>query len=120
VLSDSLCVDTIEEAIDILGLPTAQFRTAGAFSAKAIRAAAREGRTFLEVDLCLAVGMLPTPAQPAAVRETAYLALDDGQNLAERTLEYEGASDGMAGWVAGQAVALVYEALYHEGGKGVH
>ncbi|RPI55439.1 MAG: hypothetical protein EHM56_05255 [Chloroflexi bacterium] len=111
VLSDSLSVDTIEEAIDALELPAAQFKSSGEYSAKAVRAAARQGRTFLEVDLCLAVCMLPTPSQAADVRETAYVALDDGQNLAERTLQYEGASDVMADWVAGKALALVHEAL---------
>ena len=117
VLSDSLRVDTVEEAIDALELPAAQFKSSGEFSAKAVRAAARKGRTFLEVDLCLAVCMLPAPAQAAAVRETAYVALDDGQNLAERTLEYEGASDAMSEWVAGQALALVHEGLNRGRGK---
>jgi len=111
VLSDSLRVDTMEQAIDALQLPAAQFKSSGEFSAKAVRAAARQGRTFLDVDLCLAVCMLPMPSQVAAVRETAYVALDDGQNLRERTLQYEGASDTMAEWVAAHALALVHEAL---------
>lgn len=111
VLGDSLSVDTIEEVIDALELPAAQFKSSGEFSAKATRAAARQGRSFLEVDLCLAVCMLPTPSEAAAVRETAYIALDDGQDLAERTLQYEGSSDVMADWVAGQALALLHEAL---------
>lgn len=111
VLSDSLRVDTIEEAIDALELPAAQFKSSGEFSAKATRAAARQGRIFLEVNLCLAVCMLPIPSQVAAVHETAYIALDDGQNLAERTLQYEGDSNAMAEWVAGQALALVHETL---------
>ena len=111
VLSDSLRVDTIEEAVDLLELPAAQFKSSGEYSAKAVRAAARKGRTFLEVDLCLAVCMLPMPAQPASVRETAYVALDDGQNLTERTLQYEGASEAMASWLTEQALALTREAL---------
>jgi nicotinamide mononucleotide (NMN) deamidase PncC len=117
VLSDSLSVATIQEAIDALELPAAQFKSSGAFSAKAVRAAARQGRTFLEVDLCLAVCMLPMPSHVAAVREMAYIALDDGQNLAERTLQYDGASDIVAEWVAGQALALVAEALRSEARK---
>ncbi|HSJ52152.1 MAG TPA: CinA family protein [Anaerolineae bacterium] len=120
VLSDSLRVDTIEEAVDALELPAAQFKSSGEFSAKAVRAAARQGRTLLDVDLCLAVCMLPMPSQAAAVRETAYVALDDGQNLAERTLQYEGASDAMAVWVAGQALALVHESLRGRRGAQVH
>jgi nicotinamide mononucleotide (NMN) deamidase PncC len=114
VLSDSLRVETIEEAIDALELPAAQFKSSGEFSAKAVRAASRQGRTFLEVDICLAVCMLPMPARATAVRETAYVALDDGQNLVERALQYEGASDAMAQWVAGGALALVYEALRNQ------
>jgi nicotinamide mononucleotide (NMN) deamidase PncC len=111
VLSDSLRVETIEEAIDALELPAAQFRGSGEFSAKAVRAAARQGRTFLEVDICLAACMLPMPTQAAAVRETAYVALDDGQNMVERALQYDGRSDAMARWVAGQALSLLHEAL---------
>ncbi len=117
VLSDSLRVDTVEEAVDALELPAAQFKSSGEFSAKAVRAAARQGRTFLEVDLCLAVCMLPAPSRVAAVRETAYAAVDDGQNLAERTLHYEGSSDTMAEWVAGQALALVHETLSRGSGN---
>lgn len=114
VLGDSLGVDTAEEAVEALDLPAAQFKSSGAFSAKAVRAAARQGRTFLGVDLCLAVCMLPITSHATDVRKTAYLALDDGQNLTERTLQYEGASDAMADWVAAQALALVHEALRDE------
>jgi len=68
VLGNSLVVDTVEEAVGLLGLPRRQFEKAGVFSAKAARAAARAGREFLDVDLCLAVWV----RSPMADRATAY------------------------------------------------
>ncbi len=111
VLSDSIRAETIEEVIDLLALPAVQFKSSGAFSAKATRAAAREGRIFLEVDLCLAVSMMPLPAEPAELHETVYVTLDDGQRVTERTLTYQGSSQAMAGWVAEQALAIVQQSL---------
>ncbi len=55
VLGNSLVVDNLEEAIVLLDLPRPQFKNKGDFSAKAARAAAREGRGFLGVRVSLVV-----------------------------------------------------------------
>jgi nicotinamide mononucleotide (NMN) deamidase PncC len=111
VLGDSLMVDTVEEVIDILGLPEPQFKSAGTFSAKAARAAARAGREMLEVDWCLAVWAQPLPAEAATVQETVHLALDRGGEVADRTAMYYGSTHGIAGWIAEQALELVQHSL---------
>ena len=92
VLSDSLNVDTIEDAIDLLGLPEQQFKAMGSFSPKAARAAAREGRGFLDVTWCLAVWAEPLPATGGKVHETIYLALNTGEDIVEEMLHYDGTS----------------------------
>jgi nicotinamide mononucleotide (NMN) deamidase PncC len=111
VLGDSLAADTVEEAIDFLGLPWQQFKSSGDFSAKAARAAARAGHDLFEVDLCLAVWAMPLPADRAQVQETVYLALHTGQQTLERTVHYEGAREGMADWLLAEAMGLVAEAF---------
>ncbi|MCL7451626.1 MAG: CinA family protein [Anaerolineae bacterium] len=110
VLGSSLNVETVEEAIDVLGLPWHQFQ-AGAFSAKAARAAARVGRDFLETDLCLAVWAEPLPEAATEVHETVYLALHTGEDVLDETLHYDGATGDMAGWLAEEALGFVRRAL---------
>ena len=111
VLGSSLVVDTAEEAVDILELPWQQFGPAGEFSAKAARAAARAGLAFLEADLCLVVWAQPLPAEAETVQETVYLALNTGQDLVNETAHYDGLAEGMAEWLATQALAFVGQAL---------
>jgi nicotinamide mononucleotide (NMN) deamidase PncC len=111
VLGDSLSVETVEEAIDLLGLPWQQFSKAGDFSAKAARAAARAGREVLQVDWCLAVWAMPLPNDATTVQETVHLALSTGQALLDETLSYGGPAQGMAGWLAHKALALVGRAI---------
>jgi nicotinamide mononucleotide (NMN) deamidase PncC len=111
VLGDSLNVDTVEEAIDLMGLPWQQFGKAGDFSAKAARAAARAGLELLEVDWCLAVWALPLPAEETAVQETVYLALNSGQEIVEQTVIYDGPTGGMHDWLQEQAVELINRIL---------
>jgi nicotinamide mononucleotide (NMN) deamidase PncC len=111
VLGDSLTVATVEEAIDFLGLPWQQFGKFGDFSAKAARAAARAGRTFLGVDLCLAVWAQPLPASQALVHETVHLALSTGQEVSGQTVHYDGSREGMGDWLVDQALAMVRQAL---------
>lgn len=111
VLGDSLTLATVEEAIDALALPWRQFEKSGDFSAKAARAAAREGRGFLEVDLCLVVWALPPPAEAEILHETVHLALHTGQEVVDQTLRYDGSKDGMEDWLAEQAMGMVQRAL---------
>jgi nicotinamide mononucleotide (NMN) deamidase PncC len=111
VLGDSLTVATVEEAIDFLGLPWQQFEKSGDFSAKAARAAARAGRAFLGVDLCLAVWAQPLPASEAVVHETVHLALYTGQEVSDQTLHYDGSKEGMGDWLVEHALAMVRQAL---------
>jgi nicotinamide mononucleotide (NMN) deamidase PncC len=110
VLGSSLNAETVEEAIDFLGLPSHQFQT-GDFSAKAARAAARVGREFLDVDLCLAVWAEPLPADVAEVHETVYLALHTGEDVSDNTLHYDGPKGEMASWLAERALAFVHSIL---------
>jgi nicotinamide mononucleotide (NMN) deamidase PncC len=111
VLGDSLTLATVEEAIDALALPWRQFEKSGDFSAKAARAAARKGRDFLEVNLCLAVWALPPPAEKEAVQETVHLALHTGQEVIDQTLRYDGSREGLGNWLAEQALEMVQGAL---------
>jgi nicotinamide mononucleotide (NMN) deamidase PncC len=114
VLGDSLNVDTVEEAIDFLGLPWQQFGKAGSFSAKAARAAARLGREAFEIDWCLAVWALPLPASAATVEETVFLALDTGTEMKDQAIVYDGPAAGMAEWLVNHAIELLRAALPEE------
>jgi nicotinamide mononucleotide (NMN) deamidase PncC len=116
VLSDSLNVETVEDAIDLLALPDQQFKAVGNFSPKAARAAAREGHGFLDVDWCLVVWAEPLPAAESTqlgnqVKETVYLALNTGEEILENALHYDGTATHMADWLAEQALAFVWTAL---------
>jgi nicotinamide mononucleotide (NMN) deamidase PncC len=111
VLSDSVNVATVEDAIDLLGLPEQQFKTMGSFSPKAARAAAREGRDFLDVAWCLVVWTEPLPAAGGTVRETIYLALNTGDGILEEVLLFEGAAAQMQDWLSKQAMAFVWTGL---------
>ena len=116
VLSDSLNVETVEDAIDLLSLPEQQFRAMGSFSPKAARAAAREGRAFLDVDWCLVVWAEPLPAAEGTgiggqVNETVYVALNTGEEILENDLHYEGAAAHMPDWLERQVLSLMWAAL---------
>jgi nicotinamide mononucleotide (NMN) deamidase PncC len=110
VLGNSLHTETVEEAIDFLGLPYHQFQT-GDFSAKAARAAARVGRDFLDVDLCLAVWAEPLPEAAAQVHETVYLALNTGEDVVDDALHFDGPKTEMNSWLAGRALEFVHSVL---------
>jgi nicotinamide-nucleotide amidase len=111
VLGNSLIVDGVEEAINLLDLPRAQFKKAGDFSAKAARAAAREGRAFLEVDLCLAVWVPAPIADDSRERQPMHIALDTGQEVMVQIFQYEGPSEQAAGELVNQALDMVRQAL---------
>jgi len=105
VLGNSLVVEDVEEAIEILQLPRPQFKKAGDLSAKAARAAAREGRAFLGVDLCLAVWA--PPADGWADPQPVHLALDTGRRVVARTVQVERQGEQAMDWLAVQALELI-------------
>jgi nicotinamide mononucleotide (NMN) deamidase PncC len=111
VLGDSVIVDTVEDAIDLLDLPRPQFKKASGFSAKAARAAAREGRDLLGVSWCLAVWAMPLPADAETIQETVHLALNTGRDVSDQTVNYDGPADAMGDWLAEQALQMVRRAL---------
>ncbi|MFQ5814620.1 MAG: CinA family protein, partial [Anaerolineae bacterium] len=111
VLGNSLVVDTVEEAISLLDLPRPQLKKAGDFSAKAARAAARGGRTFLEVDFCLAVWVRAPIADDPNERQPMHIALDTGQEVIVRTFQYGGHSERATAWLVNRALDMVRRAL---------
>ena len=111
VLGNSLIVDEVEEAVNLLGLPRAQFKKAGDFSAKAARAAAREGRAFLEVDLCLAVWARAPIAEGSRERQPMHIALHTGQEVIVQTFQYEGHGEQATDWLVKRALDMVRQAL---------
>ena len=111
VLGTCLIVDTVEEAIGLLDLPRSQFRKAGDFSPQAAQAAARAGRAFLEVDLCLAVWVRAPMANDPAERQPMHIALDTGREVSVRTFQYGGHSERAKGWLVNRALDTVRRAL---------
>ena len=111
VLRNCLIVDTVEEAIGLLDLPRPQLKKAGAFSAKAVQAAARAGRAFLEVDLCLAVWVRMPIADNPGKRQPMHIALDTGQKVIVRTFRYGGHSKRAMAWLVNRALDMVRRAL---------
>lgn len=111
ILGDSLTVDTIEDAIDLLGLPEQQFKSTGSFSAKAARSAARTALEFLGAHWCLVVWAEPLPAAGGPAHETILVALNTGDDILEETLHYDGPAQEMTAWLANEALGLVWRAL---------
>jgi nicotinamide mononucleotide (NMN) deamidase PncC len=84
VLGNSLVVDNLEEAIVLLDLPRPQFKNKGDFSAKAARAAAREGRGFLGVRTSLVVWAKGDTLQES-LKHPLYLAINvEGEVVSEK------------------------------------
>ena len=116
VLGNCLIVDTVEEAIGLLDLPRAQFKKVGDFSPQAAQAAARAGRAFLEVDLCLAVWVRAPIADDVlgnspAERQPMHIALDTGREVITQTFQYGGHSERATGWLVNRALDMVRRAL---------
>jgi len=111
VLGNCLVVDIVEEAIGLLDLPRSQFKKAGDFSAQAAQAAARGGRAFLEVDLCLAVWVRAPIADDPAERQPMHIALDTGQEVTVQTFQYGGHTERATGWLVNRALDMVRRAL---------
>lgn len=108
-LGNSLVVDDVEEAIGLLALPRPQFRKVGDFSAKAARAAAREGRGFLGVNLCLAV-WARGPISDEGM-QTVYVALNTARRVVDEAYEVGGATERDGLWLADRALEMVWQAL---------
>jgi nicotinamide mononucleotide (NMN) deamidase PncC len=108
-LGNSLIVDDVEEAIGLMALPRPQFKKAGDFSAKAARAAAREGRSFLGVHLCLAV-WARGPISDDEV-QTVHVALNTARQVIDETCEVGGATAKDGTWLADRALEMVWETL---------
>jgi nicotinamide mononucleotide (NMN) deamidase PncC len=102
VLGDSLILEDVEQAIDVLGLPRPQFKATGTLSAKAARAAAREGQALLGVDICLAVWSEPPAESPDVERPApVYLAVASDEGVQEDAFQPEaGAAQGPDALVA--------------------
>jgi nicotinamide mononucleotide (NMN) deamidase PncC len=108
-LGNSLILDDVEEAIGLMALPRPQFKRAGSFSAKAARAAAREGRGLLGVSLCLTVwarGPITEKEQ-----QTVYVAINTAREVIDEAYEVGGETGHDADWLADRALEMVLRAL---------
>lgn len=112
ILGDSLVLKDVEQAAGILGLPRPQFKKVGIFSAKAARAAAREGRVFLGVNVCLVLWG-PPPDQPVDPDQPApvYLAAYAGKDVAACTYQPSVPGEHMQEGLVGLALNLIREVL---------
>lgn len=108
-LGNSLVVESVEEAIGLMALPRPQFKKAGDFSAKAARAAAREGRTFLGVNLCLAVWARGPITEDR--EQMVYVALNTARQVIDEAYEVGGATGRDGVWLADRALEMVWEML---------
>ncbi|MGD1995668.1 MAG: CinA family protein [Anaerolineae bacterium] len=109
VLGNSLIADDVDYAIGLMDLPRPQFKSAGEFSAKAARAAAREGCDFLGVDICLAVwGRLSSGEDSAKV---VHIALNAGNEVIDQTFEVEGTNEQSRDEVARRALNMLRDVL---------
>lgn len=108
-LGNCLIVDSVEEAIGLLDLPRPQFRKAGDFSAKAARAAAREGRAFLGTSLCLAVWARELITEEKA--QTVLVALNTARGVVDAAYEVGGGTGRDATWLANRALEMVWDVL---------
>jgi nicotinamide mononucleotide (NMN) deamidase PncC len=112
-LGNSLVLDDVEEAIGLMALPRPQFKKAGDFSAKATRAAAREGRGFLGVNLCLAVWARGPIAKEE--QQTVYVALNTAREVIDEAYEVGGETGHDADWLADRALEMVLKAVTWSG-----
>jgi hypothetical protein len=124
VLGSSMVIDDAEEAIEILNLPRPQFEKAGNYSAKAARAAARKGRSFLGVSLCLVAWSEPLldlealpegeplPEQDEdALPHPVRLALNTGRKIVDQTIYVKRLDAEAKSYIINQAMEMVRQAL---------
>ncbi len=108
-LGNSLVLDDVGDAIGLMDLPRPQFKKQGDFSAKAARAAAREGRAFLGVHICLAVW-----AQGPVTEEKeqlAHLAVHNGRDVFDDTVQVGGNTGNDSDWLVNRALEMIQQAL---------
>ncbi len=108
-LGNSLILDDVEEAIGLMALPRPQFKKAGDFSAKAARAAAREGRSFLGVHLCLTIWARGPISEER--RQTVYVALNTARDVIDEAYEVGGGTGHDSAWLVDRALEMVEEVL---------
>ncbi|MFO7740771.1 MAG: CinA family protein [Anaerolineae bacterium] len=108
-LGNSLILDDVEEAIGLMALPRPQFKKAGDLSAKAARAAAREGHGFLGVNLCLAVWARSPITE--VEKQTVYVAFNTGRKVVDEGYDVGGDSGRDADWLVDRALEMVWAAL---------
>lgn len=108
-LGNSLVVEDIGEAIGLLALPRPQLKKAGDFSAKAARAAAREGRAFLGVNLCLVVWARGPIMEERTQR--VFVALNTARRVMDEIYDVGGETGRNGTWLADRALEMVWEVL---------
>ena|GEM_PF-2018068 len=108
-LGNSLILDDVEEAVGLMALPRPQLKKAGTFSAKAARAAAREGRSFLGVNICVAVWAKRPITEEE--RQTVYVALNTGRDVIDASYDVGGQTGRDADWLADRALEMALQAL---------
>jgi nicotinamide mononucleotide (NMN) deamidase PncC len=108
-LGNSLILDDVEEAIGLMALPRPQFKKAGDFSAKAARAAAREGRGFLGVNLCLAVWAKGPIVEDE--EQTVYVALNTAREVTDEAYVVGGDTGHAADWLVDRALEMLWDVL---------
>jgi hypothetical protein len=124
VLGSSMVIDDAQEAIEILNLPRPQFKKAGDYSAKAARAAAREGRSFLGVNFCLVAWSEPLvdlealpDGEPLPEQTTSELphpvrlALNTGRQVIDQTIYVKRLDTEAKRYIVNQAMEMVRQAL---------
>lgn len=108
-LGNCLILDDVGDAIGLMALPRPQLEKAGDFSAKAARAAAREGRGFLGVNLCIAVWARGPITDEES--QTVHVALNTGREVTDETHEVGGGTGRDALWLADRALEMLLKAL---------
>ena len=108
-LGNSLILDDVEEAIGLMALPRPQLKKAGSFSAKAARAAAREGRIFLGVNLCLALWARGPITEEES--QTVYVALNTARAVIDEVYDVKAGTGRDAVWLTDRALEMVLDTL---------
>lgn len=111
ILGNSLVREDVEDVIEILDLPRPQFRSAGDFSLKAARAAAREGRGFLGVRVSLVVWARGLLTESEADEDVAHVAVTTDRETFGESFEYDGEPQAAADWLVERAMTVLQQAL---------
>lgn len=104
LLGNSLILEDINEAIILMDLPRPQFRNKGDFSAKAARAAAREGLGFLGVQACIVLWGLDEEAEEDDI--CAYVAFGTSRNVVAEPVRARDVAGTALDGIVDRALAL--------------